>query len=144
MRNFGPWLGRWMLDMRIYVRKFGIYRPALLLHGTVRSGRSDQKAPTFVYVYGGTLRNFDCASTWWNVRALRPRICPELSRGRAYMAFSIRTVPLGSRAGRDGTLSDPSRPPAATVGGTRGGTGVGGFMPDFRCLVAPTGYGNTV
>jgi hypothetical protein len=33
-----------MLEMRIYVRKSGIYRPALLPHGTVRSGRSDHKA----------------------------------------------------------------------------------------------------
>jgi hypothetical protein len=39
-----------MLEMRIYVRNFEIYRPALLPHGTVRSGRSDQKAPTFDHV----------------------------------------------------------------------------------------------
>jgi hypothetical protein len=111
--------------------------------GQLRSGRSDLKAPIFVHVYGGKLRKFDFSSTWCNVRTqesylgswvanfnakpgLRPRIC----------RFLDSNCPARDRSGsgRDRTLSDSSRPPAGTDGGTRGGTGVGSFMPDFRWL----------
>jgi hypothetical protein len=67
---------------------------------------------------------------WAAKPSLRPRICLELSKCRAYMAFGFN-CPIRDRPGRDRPRSGILRQPAETEGGTRGGTGVGNFM-DFR------------